>query len=207
LNFSLGTQSNAAMVRSLLVLALAAAPASAQTIYRWTDAKGVVHYSDDASNAPKGVKVETTGGAELVEVKATKTPGQSGPREPVATVIPVPPPPAGEVGEGDVVDDEEYWRHAFQAAREKIRKLEEEVATRQRIIDDPRQLSTYGARYCGAAPVRPPGRYGGYAYWSCLNEIKQQQPDEQKSLERAKEELHDLEVRAANAAVPLEWRR
>ena len=47
-------------VRCVAVIAvLMAGGASAQTIYRWTDAKGTVHYTDDASSIPRGAKVTT----------------------------------------------------------------------------------------------------------------------------------------------------
>lgn len=44
--------------------------ASAQTIYRWTDKKGEVHYTDDRSTVPPGAKLETTEGEELMVVPA-----------------------------------------------------------------------------------------------------------------------------------------
>lgn len=58
--------------------ALAALPASAQ-LYRWTDGRGVIHYSDKAPDK---------GTAKAVEVKINS---YSGP----ATVSGTPPPPAG----------------------------------------------------------------------------------------------------------------
>lgn len=42
-------------------------------IYRWTDARGEVHYTDDASTIPRGAKVQTTDGEDV-------------------TVVPSPPP-------------------------------------------------------------------------------------------------------------------
>lgn len=43
-------------------------------VYRWTDARGDVHYTDDRSTIPRGVKVQTTGGEDLTVVPATKPP-------------------------------------------------------------------------------------------------------------------------------------
>lgn len=64
-----------------LVLALALS----QTIYRWTDARGEVHYTDDATSIPRGAKVQTTEGEELTVVPASKTPTPSKPSKPSPT--------------------------------------------------------------------------------------------------------------------------
>lgn len=48
------------------VLVLVSTAVSAQTIYRWTDKKGEVHYTDDLSAVPRGAKLETTAGEELM---------------------------------------------------------------------------------------------------------------------------------------------
>ncbi len=53
-----------------LALLCCGSAASAQTIYRWTDKHGEVHYSDDPAAAPKGAKVEATTGEELMVVPA-----------------------------------------------------------------------------------------------------------------------------------------
>lgn len=45
------------IVASTLLLALAAAPAEAKAVYKWTDENGVVHYSDKAP--PEQVRTET----------------------------------------------------------------------------------------------------------------------------------------------------
>lgn len=57
-------------MRTLAALLLLSTAANAQTIYRWTDKKGEVHYSDDMSTVPKGAKLETTEGEELMVVPA-----------------------------------------------------------------------------------------------------------------------------------------
>ena len=55
-------------MRVLTALLFLSAAVGAQTpkIYRWTDKKGEVHYTDDLSSVPKGAKAETTEGEELM---------------------------------------------------------------------------------------------------------------------------------------------
>ncbi len=57
-------------MRTLAALLVFSTAASAQSIYRWTDKRGEVHYTDDASTVPKGAKLETTEGEELMVVPA-----------------------------------------------------------------------------------------------------------------------------------------
>lgn len=52
--------------------ALLVALVLSQTVYVWTDAKGVDHFTDDQSTIPKGVKVRTTAGTELNVVEVEK---------------------------------------------------------------------------------------------------------------------------------------
>lgn len=52
--------------------ALLVALVLSQTIYVWTDAKGVEHFTDDQSTIPKNVKVRTTEGTELNVVSSEK---------------------------------------------------------------------------------------------------------------------------------------
>ncbi|PZR03954.1 MAG: hypothetical protein DI536_35070 [Archangium gephyra] len=53
--------------------ALLVALVLSQTIYVWTDAKGVEHFTDDQSTVPRGAKVRTTAGNEL-NVVSSDTP-------------------------------------------------------------------------------------------------------------------------------------
>lgn len=53
--------------------ALLVALVLSQTVYVWTDAKGVEHFTDDQSTIPKGAKVRTTAGNDLNVVSSEKT--------------------------------------------------------------------------------------------------------------------------------------
>jgi hypothetical protein len=85
-------------MRMLLLIALS------QTVYRWTDERGVMHYSDDRAKAPSDATIESN---------------DAPPRNPTAaspaTIIALPPL------------DEKSWRAAFAHARNAVRSLELKV--------------------------------------------------------------------------------
>lgn len=60
-----------------------------QTIYVWTDAKGVDHFTDDQSTIPKGAKVRTTAGNDLNVVSNEKpdTKKKTDSPKPVTTAV------------------------------------------------------------------------------------------------------------------------
>ncbi|MDP2270695.1 MAG: DUF4124 domain-containing protein [Archangium sp.] len=77
-------------MRTLAALLVFSTAANAQQIYRWTDKKGEAHYTDDVSTVPKGAKLETTEGEELMVVPAPPP----SPTVPAPKTIPVPRAPA-----------------------------------------------------------------------------------------------------------------
>lgn len=82
------------MLPIVVALALSQAP-----IYRWTDKSGEVHYTDDLSTVPRGVKVESTTGNALSVVPAPP------PRRATPTTAPPVrevPRPAGQRGAVEV---------------------------------------------------------------------------------------------------------
>jgi hypothetical protein len=171
-------------------------PAAAQTIYRWTDADGAVHYSDDPSAAPKKADVKTTQGDELMSVHVEKTPAneQGGAR---ADVDP----------EEQRANDERYWRGQFQDARDAIRLREAEVATDERQAD-PREHG------CTRSIHRVRQGLPANEYDDCdfVRSGERARAQERLSADRsklavAKKLLDDLVRRATYAGVPFEWRR
>jgi hypothetical protein len=213
-----------------LVLLLVASPALAQAVYRWVDAEGTTHYTDNSASIPKGATVFATDGEPISEM------GKPGP---------VPVAPRAVIEEKRVEADpsvptssEQYWRGQFRSAKDKIRSLEDEILADRRRLEDPQGMAvginyqcapSYGAyappvRYGSSVivgpqgaqayfgPIQQPGHVGYFN--TCFQTInpeydrtKLRLEKNRGALERAKEELHELERRAAFEAVPLEWRR
>ena len=114
-----------------LILILVASPAFAQAFYRWVDADGITHYTDNAAAVPRGAAVFATEGEPISEM------GKPGP-VPAA----VPKPPATVEQKHVDVDpsvpslSEEYWRAQFRGAHEKIHQIEDEIAADRHRTED-----------------------------------------------------------------------
>lgn len=200
-----------------LILVLASAAAQAQSVYRWADAEGNVHYTDDASTIPKGAAVFATDGDPISEMGApppvAKKPVEQAAVRPGA-VSPSSSDPAVPT------NSELYWRGAFHAAREKIHQLEDEIASDRRKVEE-NGLPISNRYHCYPGYGNTAVFNGGTAYpvgttpyGNCIQTInpeyqraKDRIETNRRGLERAKEDLADLERRAAFQAVPNEWRR
>ncbi len=194
-----------APLKPVLAVCLAwSAVAEAQQVYQWTDKAGEVHYTDDKSTIPKGAKVRTTSGEALAEVSGDPAPPP--PAAPAATAAPAKGPPAP-------TDAEQYWRGEYRRARENIRRLEDEIAVDNRKVEDPTglplnhmQCGLAATGFVGGTPVT--GQMGCYYLPNPeYQRTRDRLETNKRALKRAKDELNELDRRAANDAVPLEWRR
>jgi hypothetical protein len=204
------------MLRPGLALSLLLCSAvQAQSVYRWSDAEGNIHYTDDATTIPKGATVVATDGSPISEMGApppvTKVAVVTQPAQVAATHATDPSIPS---------TSEQYWRGQFRAAREKIHKLEDDLAADNHKIDtngftvsnryncNPGNVYTNGGY---ATPVYPNGYYNNGNCIATIDPEYQRTKDRlvknKQALERAKEELHELERQASFNAVPNEWRR
>lgn len=191
-------------LRPILAVCLAwSALASAQTVYEWTDKSGEPHYTDDKSSIPKGAKVRTTEGEALAEV-STDTP----PPKPLAA-----PSSAAPSGPQRPSDAEQYWRGEYQRVRENLRRLEDEIQVDTRKVEDPSglpinhmQCGLAANGFIGGVPVT--GQMGCYYLPNPeFQRTRDRLETNKKALKRTKDELQELDRRAANDAIPLEWRR
>ncbi len=143
------------MRRLALAVAVLAAPASAQAVYRWTDQHGEVHYTDDPSTVPRGVKVETTEGEALTVVPAAPAPPPK--RKATTPAPPTRPAPPAQRGPIEV----------------RLARLEVEVSPEdqhyitdslQRALESP-QLATWGPlRQSVDVVIAPGSRMGAEAF-------------------------------------------
>ncbi len=192
--------------RHTLVLCLAlGSSAFAQTMYKWTDKAGEVHYTDDKGSIPKGVKVETTEGGALSEMG--EAPAKPVEAKPSATQV-----QGRQKAEDGPSNAELYWRSEYARAREHIHQLEDQIAEDTRKVEDPNALGMT----LTCSPVMgvnngftPSGTPAGCYYLPNpeYERAKSRLETNKRALERAKADLHELDRRAANDAVPLEWRR
>ena len=177
---------------SLLTLLLA------QTFFTWTDKKGIEHYTDDRSSIPKGATVTQTQGDELNTIEDTS--------KPLAPAALKPAAPQEETAK-ERRKREETWRTAFRAARNRVADLEVEVETERKQVEEINGLPVTGRISCrsSVANYGIPGRRIATGC-SPQDSSPERLARNRAQLQRAKDELSDLERRAADDAVPLEWR-
>lgn len=175
---------------------LAGRPASAEEILRWVDEEGEVHYTNDSSAVPARSRAgaQPTRGAELGRVSGGAR-AQPEPAVGEAEGDPaVRPAPSEEL---DRRAAEREWRAAFRAAHERIAELEATTAADRRRVEDP-----------GAAGMALHfGPHGEVLPSPEFQQTKERLEANERELGRAREQLHDLEIEAAQKAIPTEWRR
>lgn len=187
-------------MRATLVAILAfAGPVFAQSIYTWTDETGE-HFTNDVARVPHqgDVKVRVTTGDFVSTVAVERLPA-------VALVVPAPV----------AVLDESAWRATYRAARLKVRELEDGIEAQRRVIEES-GLPVTTRMHCsvGTGLVVASGQLVGSGAarsrvcgtWHHDAEVLKLEVD-RRALVRAREELAELDRRAAFEAVPLEWRR
>lgn len=179
------------LVTALCLLALSAGAASAD-VYQWTDDRGVVSFTDNADRIPTRYRKK----ARRVESSPVTT-------VPAETPVSAPAPARGTAPDDTATapstgrstyggQDEDGWRRSFAAARQRISTLETELAEKRKKQNEvARQRTIY---------QRSRDRV---AYYGLKDEIEQGE----KQLQAARQELADLEQRAAGAGVPGAWRQ
>lgn len=188
-------------MRHLLLVALISAPAFAQ-VFSWEDGEGV-HYTNDASAVPKGVKVKKVE-AENLGVPASPVPKREEQVELAAAPRPAPAPtsPANPSVERE-------WRDRFiQANRAIATKKQElsalEVSLPNKVDCVPQQRVVQPAPGTAAQPFTTTTRCVPN---SMYDRIKLQIEQKRVELKDAEFDLEQLDRRASFEGVPREWRR
>jgi hypothetical protein len=195
-----------------VLLLLAAGPGD-PTIYAWTDAEGVAHYTSDATTIPQRYRdrARTLDGRPLSEPTESPPP----PAEPKPGASEEAPkqavkPPAARVEEPDEESappplapgaaetlDEAAWRKRFQRSNERLRRAELTLAR------DKEQLS----RVANEESTMVVDAYGHPVTTTRSTALRMQVAEDERALHDARESLQDLERAAAREAIPFEWRR
>ncbi|MBL9037746.1 MAG: DUF4124 domain-containing protein [Archangium sp.] len=131
----------------MLAFWLAASVVVTQSVYRWTDAEGEEHYTNEPGSIPKGAKdVQTvTGDLDIIEGDA---PAESASK------------PKVELDSSDEVRaprtvassaerDERFWRGEFRTARSKVKELEDEIETDRKQVEEVNGLPVIARSTCG----------------------------------------------------------
>ena len=115
-------------------------------------------------------------------------------------------PAASEESAHERRQREDSWRTAFRAARNKVTDLEVEVETERKQVEEINGLPVTGRISCRSIAVygAPYQRTSGCYPMGSGN--RQHLERNRALLQRAKDELNDLQRRAADNSVPLEWR-
>lgn len=195
------------------VVLLAGVAAAEEPIYRWTDADGVVHYSNEKNLVPDPQKVETTSGEEIgvlpsqprkPEPTREEAKGAREERVALAEVRRVEAEADRAEAEAKHVRElgEERWRAMFRAARERLVSLQaEHEETKSYLYVN--GMPVTGRFISVGDPYRPYGYVPDPAYERAQLRLKRLE----REIAQAKEELQELERRASFAEVPRHWRR
>jgi hypothetical protein len=177
---------NMKSIVAAFVLVFIAVSSACGDVYRWTDDKGVVNFTDDADRIPAKYRKKAR---RMVTEPVTTIPAES-PAPSSTPAVDAPPSSAGQELYGGY--GEEWWRGRFRAAREQLQALQNGmVDKRQKLQQISRQRTIY---------QRSRDRV---AYYDLKTEIEQ---DEKREVE-LQNKLQDLDQQASTAGVPFDWRK
>jgi hypothetical protein len=197
----------------LLSIVLAAAVAHA-AIYEWTDSDGVVHFTDNRANIPgkyrnKAKRLKryeehpAKGGTEPQRQGSRTIPQptpQGAPSAAPSSTAPSTTPRQAPQPTPETVDhsftpgghDEQWWRERFGTLREELKSLQEGLATKQaQLIELRRQRTIY---------QRGSDR-------EAINALQGQISADEARINEVLNKITALELDAARAGVPTDWRQ
>ncbi|QWV95584.1 DUF4124 domain-containing protein [Geomonas oryzisoli] len=162
---------------SLLLLSLLAPSLVRAAFYQWTDAQGVVHFTDNRNNIPKQYRDK----ASRVEVSdsapAVVSPGAT-------TASPAALAPGGH--------DERWWRDRFKALRTELKTLQDQrTGLDQQLVELRRKRTIF---------QRARDR-------EAINTMEAQISTIDGKISEMLNRIAALDLAAAQAAVPVEWRQ
>ncbi|MBU5637231.1 DUF4124 domain-containing protein [Geomonas sp. Red69] len=166
---------------SLFLVSLLAPPPARGAFYQWTDAEGVVHFTDNRTNIPKQYRDK----AHRVDVSDSAPAVVSPGTESVSR--PAPPPMTAPGGH-----DESWWRERFRALRIELKTLQDERAGKEQQLVELRRKHTIFHRSRDREAV---------------NTMEAQVSAVDAKISDMLNRIAALELAAAQAGVPVEWRQ
>jgi hypothetical protein len=168
-------------IKPLLLLMLLVAASDLQAaFYEWTDAGGVVHFTDNRDSIPAAYRKKVRK-IEMREEPAAAVPAAQPPQPVPQGAQPLP----GGHGEG-------WWRTRFTSLRAEAKALQEGVPVKQANLAELRRQHAI---------------YGRATDRSAANALEAEIAADQTRLVGLQKKLDDLDLEASRAAVPLEWRK
>lgn len=168
---------------SILMLSLLVPSLARAAFYQWTDAAGVVHFTDNRSKIPK----QYLDKAHRVEVSEPAAGTVISPPEPTPRAVPVPVPDASPGGH-----DERWWRDRFKTLRTELKTLQDERSGKEQQLVELRRKRTLFQR----ARDR-----------EAINTMEAQISGADAKISEMLNRIAALELAAAQAGVPVEWRQ
>lgn len=177
-------------IPSLFILVLLISVSAHAAMYEWTDDKGVVNFTDNPAKIP-GKYLKRVKKRPSINVDTTKTvtapTGESGQT--------APKPAAAAVSEAGVLyggHNEDWWRSEFGTLRGEMKTIQDGLPGKRDALEQARRtltLYTY-----------PSNRQ---AYYDLLDDIRK----DESRLGALETQLESLDIEAAKAGVPLDWRK
>lgn len=176
----------------LMISLLIPTPASS-AFYQWTDAKGVVHMTDDARKVPKQYKGEAT----RIEVKEpARLPKVAAPEPQGAPAAPAADLAAPTAGRGEAGipggHDEKWWRAQFGELRSELNTLQAARSQREQQLVELRRRRAIFQRARDRVAI---------------NEAEAQVSADDARISDLLNRIAALELAASKAGVPVEWRQ
>lgn len=177
----------------ILIFLVLISPVNAETIYKWTDEKGVVNYSDEYSKVPPAYRDRV----EVEKWKDIQKPGTPSLAPPQAPPQP-PPQETGEVTTDIYGRDEAWWRDKVLPWKEKLKEATENYEKAQRNFTKKSEELSQTNFY---------GRSRSQTKWDVmeLNRLNEEKKKYEAQIAEANEMLEKLSKEADESKANPDW--
>jgi len=186
------TDSETKRMRKLLcflIFMVFISPVNAQTIYKWTDEKGVVNYTDEYSKVPPKYRDQ---------VEAEKWKDTQKPRVPSLAPPQAPPQESGEATMDIYGRDEAWWRDRVRLWKEKLKEATENYEKAQ---------ANFTKKSEELSQTNFAGRSRSQTKWDVmdLNRLNEEKKKYEAQVAEANEMLNQISKEAEEAKANPDW--